>query len=112
MPHVRNLMVEPGARAYWSSEDGDGYVEGEIVVVGLVCNSICANRVGQALKALPGVTNVDFHPEKDMFQVTAPVEIANGLAFDNIIKQQVIGLWVRRLLATIARKLKVKPIVN
>ena len=105
-------MVEPGARAYWSSEDGDGYVEGEIVVVGLVCNSICAKRVGQALKALPGVTNVDFHPEKDMFQVTAPVEIANSLAFDNIIKQQVIGLWVRRLLARIARNLKAKPIVN
>lgn len=112
MPHVRNLMVEPGARAYWSLEDGDGYVEGEIVVVGLVCNSICANRVGQALKALPGVTNVGFHPEKDMFRITAPVEIANGLAFDNIIKRQVIGLWVRRLLATIARNLKAKPIVN
>ena len=105
-------MVEPGARAYWSLENSDGYVEGEIVVFGLVCNSICAKRVRQALKELPGVTNVGFHPEKDTFRVTAPVEIANSLAFDNIIKQQVIGLWVRRLLARIARNLKAKPIVN
>tara|TARA_B100000745_G_C19972394_1_gene329081 strand:- start:146 stop:463 length:318 start_codon:yes stop_codon:yes gene_type:complete len=105
-------MVEPGARAYWSLENSDGYVEGEIVVFGLVCNSICAKRVRQALKELPGVTNVGFHPEKDTFRVTAPVEIAKSLAFDNIIKRQVIGLWARRLLATIARSLKAKHIVN
>ena len=106
MPHIRNLLVEPGARAYWSSKNSDGYVEVEIVVSGLVCNGICAKRVGQGLHALPGVTNVGFQPERDTFFVTAPAEIANSLAFDNIIKRQVIGLWIRRLLATIARKLE------
>ncbi|MBI4203237.1 MAG: cation transporter [Chloroflexi bacterium] len=65
MPSLGNILVEPKPSVSSSTDGKEGLAR--VHVTGLMCNAVCARRVGQALGRLPGVTKVQFHGASDTF---------------------------------------------
>ena len=68
MPKLQNLLVNPVVHVLQDEPTANGYREAVLAVDGLVCR-LCAARVRQALRDVPGVSNVEFDHRDDRFRV-------------------------------------------
>ncbi len=102
MPDLRNILVNPRAVVRWPV-NADRQGTAEVYVAGLLCNVVCARRVGGALRCLPGVTEVAFHPEEDTFIVSFAGKPLDEGTFHDAVARRVLFRGVRRWLERLAK---------
>ncbi len=102
MPDLRNILVNPRATVR-RAEYAEGQGSAEVHVAGLLCNVVCAKRVGGALRRLPGVTEVSFYPKADTFIVSFAGKPLGESPIHDAVAGQVLFRGVRRWLERLAK---------
>ncbi len=108
MPSLRNILVNPSAEVRWLPKASDGAVV-EVQVAGLLCNAVCARRVGKALRGLPGVTEVRFQGAGDTFLVRFGDTTPPESQFHQAVRGQVVLPGLRRWLERAGRGKRSSP---
>ena len=103
MPRLLNLLRRPEV-SFVIPQEGNPRVT-EVGVEGLACTSLCVCRTEEALRALPGVTQVRFREEPDRFLVETTAPGLNREAVDAALASVVVAPWARRWIAAIAERL-------
>ncbi len=99
MPKLQNILINPVVHVLLDEPTANGYRETVLAVDGLVCR-LCAARVRQALRDVPGVTNVEFDHRDDRFRVNYRSTRPLSRSLAEAAQSMVIAPRVRRLLGS------------
>jgi len=105
VPGLRNVFEHPEVASVERRDDGSV----DVRVTGLACRTICVRRAGDALRALPNVTDVRFTADPDHFILQTKGPPPDPEAMARAVHSMVVAPWARRLLAALAERFRPRP---
>ena len=112
MPRLSNLLRRPEVTSVEAVAPADlapGRRALDVYVDGLACDSLCVRRTDGALRALPGVVEVEFTSGPDRFRIESSGTSPDRAAVDRAVAAVVVAPWARRLVAALAERLGISP---
>ena len=101
-----NIFVEPKVTfhnyTHTSNDSGNNYRL--VTVDGLICESICENRVIAALSSMPNIEKVYHKPGSDSFIIDINDETLDNKLIESHILSKVIMIKIRKLLSWTRKK--------
>lgn len=96
MPSLKNIVVKPRALVLEDQHlSGQSKRRAVVRVEGLICDTICVQRVLSSLSAQPPVTKASHNPADDTFYVEYESNEAKGKGFAAAAMAPVVAPWLR-----------------